>query len=108
MSITPQPRPDWSDLLRPGCRGVRFRVLLHREGLAVANLRFQPGATIDEHDAPYDIDVMCTSGAGYFSIDGDTFSLCAGQSAVWPRGKLHRLWTGDDEMETIMLERVGA
>src|SRR5579871_317613 len=53
------PRPEWSPLPRAGCAGVEGRVLMVRDGLAVAMLRFEPRATIDEHSAQHDIDVAC-------------------------------------------------
>jgi len=43
------PRPEWSPLPLEGCSHVEGKVLLKREGLKLALLRFQPGGTIDEH-----------------------------------------------------------
>jgi quercetin dioxygenase-like cupin family protein len=99
------PRPTWESLVRPGTIGVSGRVLLNRNGIVVANLRFLPGATIDEHAAPVEIDVMCLDGRGFVSIDGKSSPFYAGERVVWPAGVPHRLWTEDVAMETLMVER---
>jgi quercetin dioxygenase-like cupin family protein len=83
------------------------RVLLGADGISVANLRFAERATIDAHDAPYEIDVICTAGSGYTSIGPDTFAIASGQTVRWPRGLMHRLWTESTTMETLMIERHG-
>lgn len=103
--IDQQPKPHWAVLPRPGCENVKFRLLLNKDGLAVANLRFSENATIDRHDAPFDIDVICLSGTGFTSIDDDTATISAGETVRWPRGKQHCLWTEDAPMETLMVER---
>jgi quercetin dioxygenase-like cupin family protein len=100
-------RPDWSPLPRPGCVNVEGRLLLIRYGLAVAMLRFEPEATIDEHSAPHDIEVACLEGEGFVSIEDRVHTFRAGQTMRWPAGRVHRLWTGDHGMVTLMLERVG-
>lgn len=105
--IESQPKPEWADLPRPGCKNVRFRVLLANEDLAVANLRFSNKATIDRHDAPFEIDVLCLEGSGYASIEDEVFPIKAGQTIRWPKSKEHCLWTDGEEMETIMVERHG-
>ena len=104
--ITSQPKPEWSPLPRPGCKNVEFRVLLNRDGISVANLRFGRVAEIDEHDAPYDIDAICIAGAGFVSIEGHTSEFVAGQSVKWPKHMNHKLWTTTSSMETIMIERI--
>jgi len=103
-----QPRPDWAPLPRPGCENVLFRVLLGTDGLFVANLRFAAHATIDEHSAPWDVDVICLSGSGFTSVGAETYALHEGQTARWPKDRAHRLWTESTEMETLMIERHGA
>ena len=105
--IGKQPKPDWSPLPRPGCENVEFRVLLASDGLAIANLRFQSKATIDRHDAAFDIDVICVSGLGFTSIDDKVSSLSAGETVRWSKGREHCLWTDGEPMETIMVERHG-
>jgi len=105
--IQDQPRPTWSPVPREGTRGVDFRVLLGRDGILVANLRFAADATIDQHSAPHDIDVICIAGCGYTSVGGDVFVIGAGQTVRWPRDIDHRLWTEGEPMETIMVERHG-
>ena len=107
MAAENQPKPDWAPLPRPGCHNIDFRVLLVKDGLSIANLRFAENATIDRHDAPYDIDVLCIAGSGFASIDDMEFPITQGQTVRWPNGKEHRLWTIDTTMETIMVERHG-
>ena len=102
------PRPDWEPIPRPGVIGVTGRVLLKRAGIAVANLRFSPDASIDEHSAPFEIDVICISGEGFVSIGKEVARFRAGERVVWPAGVNHRLWTQGTEMETVMVERTGS
>jgi quercetin dioxygenase-like cupin family protein len=103
--IEQMPRPSWQPLPRPGTSGVSFRVLLKRAGIAVANLRFEPHATIDEHSAPFEVDVLCIAGEGFVSVGGKTSKFRSGERVVWPAGVAHRLWTEDAPMETLMVER---
>lgn len=104
--IEQMPRPHWEPLTRAGAVGVTGRVLLKRAGVAIANLRFASNASIDEHSAPIEIDVICISGAGFVSVGNDVFPLRAGERVVWPAGVNHRLWTEGAEMETVMVERI--
>jgi quercetin dioxygenase-like cupin family protein len=108
MTEEPQqmPRPDWAPVPRPGCVNVDGKVLLVREGLALAMLRFEPGATIDEHSAPYEVEVICLEGEGFISVEDRVNSFAAGQWMTWPAGRVHRLWTADHGMITMMVERL--
>jgi quercetin dioxygenase-like cupin family protein len=108
MVIEKMPRVDWQPLLRPGAAGVAARVMLNRAGIVIAGLRLAPGATIDEHCAPFDIDVVCLDGQGFVSIGGESSPFSAGERVVWPAGINHRLWTAGCAMETLMVERKGA
>jgi quercetin dioxygenase-like cupin family protein len=81
--------------------------MLRRAGIAIANLRFSPNATLDEHSAPFDIDVICIAGAGFVSIGKQSSPFQAGERVVWPAGVSHRLWTEGTQMETVMVERSG-
>jgi quercetin dioxygenase-like cupin family protein len=85
---------------------VDGRVLLVREGLLVAMLRFGPEATIDEHAADHDIDVICLEGEGFVGIEDRVNTFAAGQWLTWPAGPVHRLWTADHGMVTLMIERL--
>ena len=100
------PRPDWSPLPRPGCVNVGGKVLLVTEALGLAMLRFSPRGTIDEHSADHDVDVVCLEGAGYASVEDEVAELRAGQAVRWPRLRLHRLWTGDAGMLTLVVEHL--
>lgn len=106
--IQAQPKPDWAPVPRQGVRGVEFRVLLGGDGILLANLRFGRSATIDRHSAPHEIDVICVAGSGLTSVGDDAYSIHAGQTVRWPANVDHCLWTDDDSMETIMVERYGA
>jgi quercetin dioxygenase-like cupin family protein len=85
---------------------VDGRVLLARDGLVVAMLRFAPGATIDEHATGHEIDVICLEGDGFVSIEDRVNVLAAGQWLTWPAERVHRLWTADRGMITLMVERL--
>jgi quercetin dioxygenase-like cupin family protein len=108
MTEEPQqvPRPDWSPLPWPGCVNVEGRVLLVRDGLLLAMLRFAPQATIHEHAAGHDIDVICLQGEGFVSIEDRVNSFASGHWLTWPAGRVHRLWTADRGMITLMVERL--
>jgi quercetin dioxygenase-like cupin family protein len=106
--IERQPKPDWASLPRPGCSNVEFRVLLAKDQFAMANLRFSEFATIDRHDAPFTIDVMCMSGSGFTSVGDETFVIRAGETVRWPKGEQHCLWTDGAPMEVITAEWHGS
>jgi quercetin dioxygenase-like cupin family protein len=101
------PRPEWSPVPRPGCVNVEGKVLLAREGLVLAMLKFDARATIDEHAAGHEIDVVCLDGEGYISIEDRVWSFGPGLTLTWPAGRVHRLWTAEAGMVTLMLERPG-
>lgn len=105
MIIEQVPRFHWTPLPREGVVGVTARVMLKRAGIAIANLRFAPNATIDEHSAPFEIDVICVAGEGFVSVGNDSAPFRMGDRVVWPASVNHRLWTEGTEMETLMLER---
>lgn len=68
MLIEQMPRARWEPLSRQGAVGVTGRVMLQRAGITIANLGFSVNATIDEHSAPYEIDVICIAGGFSTSI----------------------------------------
>jgi len=103
--IEQMPRPHWQPLMRTGTAGVTVRVALNRAAIVIANLRFAPNATIDEHSAPFEVDVICLDGEGFVSVGGESSVFRAGERVVWPAGVNHRLWTLDVSMETLMVER---
>lgn len=105
MIIEQMPRPHWSPVPRQGTVGVAGRVMLKRAGIVIANLKFSTHATIDEHSAPIDIDVICIAGEGFVSVGDESSVFRAGDRVVWPAGVNHRLWTDGTEMETLMVER---
>jgi quercetin dioxygenase-like cupin family protein len=81
-------------------------VLLREPYLVVAMLRFGTQATIDEHSADFDINVVCVAGAGFVSIDGAVTRVQAGGHVHWPAGSMHRLWTEESTMQTLMVEHL--
>lgn len=105
--IEQMPRLNWEPIRRQGTVGVNGRVLLNRSGIVIANLKFAAGATIDEHSASIEIDVLCLDDQGFVSIDGKSSPFRAGESIVWPAGVNHRLWTENAAMETLLVERNG-
>jgi quercetin dioxygenase-like cupin family protein len=109
MTTDPQPIPHaaWTPVPTPGCVNVEGKVLLVREGLALAILRFAPEATIHEHSADHDVDVVCLDGEGFISVEDRVNTFASGQWLTWPAGRLHRLWTADRGMITLMVERLG-
>jgi quercetin dioxygenase-like cupin family protein len=102
--IQPIQQPDWKPLPYEGCINVEYRPLLKRDHVALAMLRFGRNATIHEHPADIDIDVVCLEGHGFTSVSGEQAAIYAGQSVHWPAGQPHRLWTEESEMITLMVE----
>ncbi len=101
------PRPEWTAVPRAGAEGVQTRVLRYEEGEELlAQLRFEVNATIDEHDAQHPLDVYCLEGAGFTSVAGEPAPIEAGQHVRWPAGVMHRLWTEDSTMTTLMVEHL--
>ena len=109
MTTDPQPIPRaaWTPVPGPGCIDVEGKLLLVREDLALAMLRFAPQATIHEHAADHDIDVVCLDGAGFISVEDRVNTFAAGQWLTWPAGRVHRLWTADHGMIALVVERLG-
>jgi quercetin dioxygenase-like cupin family protein len=97
-------RPGWTALTQQGCVGVEAKGLLRRDHLALAMLRFGKHATIHEHPADFDVDVICLEGEGFASVGGETVRISADQSMRWPADIPHRLWTSDSTMITLMVE----
>lgn len=97
-------RDDWTPLPRSGVVGVHARVFVDMTDLVVAMLRFSPRATIDEHDAPHVVEVICMDGEGFTSVDGNQAAIKAGETVTWPAGHPHRLWTEGMSMITLMVE----
>jgi len=102
------PRPEWSPLPDEGCVRVEGKVLIADKELVVAMLRFDRGATIHEHPAGHDIDVVCLEGRGKMSVGGEEAEIAAGQRVRWPAKENHRLWTEGEEMLTLMIERLAS
>ena len=100
------PRFTWTRLQHRGCQRVEARGLLHSENLALVMLRFEPGGTIHEHPAGFDIDVICLEGRGMISVGGVAVRIQAGERARWPAGVPHRLWTEEAAMVTLMVEHI--
>ena len=99
------PRPEWQSLSREGTVGVLSpRPAIACCGTVIAHLRFAAHATIDEHSAPFEIDVICFSGEGFVSVGGDVTPFHCGEFVTWPARVNHRLWTEDSVMETLMVE----
>ena len=105
VEIRPFPRVEWSAMPAEGSTGVESRVLLHEDGLFVAQLRFAEHATIHEHPSPNEIVALCLEGEGFTSVGGEPAPIRAGEQALWPPNIPHRLWTEGSPMVTLMIER---
>lgn len=105
LNITNVKQPTWALFNHEGCVNVEFKSFLHRDGrVALAMLRFGKNATVHEHPANFDVDVICLKGKGFTSVGKEQAPIQAGQRVHWPSGKPHRLWTTDAEMVTLMVE----
>ena len=104
MTASPVTPTTWRSLTRDGSVGVEVNPIAMRSGLSASRLRFAPRATIDEHAAPFDIDVLCLSGRGWTSVGDSAHVFKADDVVRWPANVPHRLWTDDDDMQTLMLE----
>lgn len=97
-------RPDWTDLPYEECHNVSFKALQRLPDFALAMLKFEPGGTIHEHPADYDIDVYCLEGEGMVSMGNEQAPIKAGERIRWLAGLNHQLWTLDSTMITLMVE----
>lgn len=97
-------RPGWSPLRYQGCVGVDVKGLIRLDNLSIALLRFGRDATIHEHPADFDVDVICLEGEGFASVAKKVVSLKADETVRWPAGVPHRLWTEGRKMVTLMIE----
>ncbi|HVD01060.1 MAG TPA: cupin domain-containing protein [Candidatus Dormibacteraeota bacterium] len=102
--VLPVPRGEWTPLNAPGCRNVEGRVFVAESELSVAMLRFGPDATINEHQADHETEVVCLEGSGFTSVAGREAEIRAGQRVNWPAQRPHRLWTAGSPMVTLMVE----
>ena len=98
------PRLGWDPLPGEGVVGVVGRVLVRKDELFVAQLRFSEHATIQPHPGDRDTIVVCIEGEGFTSVADETSPLREGQQVRWPRGITHGLWTEGSTMTTLMIE----
>ena len=106
LEVLPVKRPSWTPLPFEGCVNVSAKALLSLPHLSIAMLRFDKQATIHEHAAEIDIDVICLGGSGFTSVGKEQSPIFEGERVRWPAGKPHRLWTTDDEMLTLRVEHL--
>lgn len=104
LEVLPVKRPSWTPLPQAGCINVSAKALLSLPHLSIAMLRFDKHATIHEHPADIDIDVICLGGSGFTSVGKEQSPIYENERVRWPAGQPHRLWTTDDEMLTLMVE----
>ena len=104
IDVAAVPRAEWSPLPFDGCRDVDGKTVLEQEGLLVAMLRFGKDATIHEHSAEHDVDVVYLEGSGKMSVGGEESIIRVGERVRWPANLNHRLWTEGEEMLTLMIE----
>ena len=104
MGAGPCRRLNGSRFPGPGSVGVELRDLLRRGRRVIANLRFAEHATIDEHSADFDIDVIRLCGGGFVSVNRNAVPFSCGELIAWPAGVIHCLWTEASSMETLMVE----
>ena len=82
------------------------RVLIYEKGrFLISELRFGRGGTIDEHPGDSDAEVYCLEGAGFLSVGESVSSFETGQRVLWPKGINHNLWTTDNEMQVLIVQR---
>ena len=105
--MTPVKRSEWTPLPQDGCRNVEGKVLLDEPQVGVAVLRFGPDGTIHEHAGDTDCYVVCIEGSGHTSLADERAEIRAGEKTFWPAGVMHRLWTTDAEMITVMVHPLG-
>lgn len=98
-------KPNWQPLKQESCIRVRYQPLLTEDHQTLVMLYFSQNATIHEHPADFDIQVICLEGAGFTSVGKEQSPIFAGDKVCWPAGKPHRLWTTDTEMITLMVEQ---
>jgi len=105
--VSPISKPGWSPLPYEGCVGVEAKGLIRFDNLSLSLLRFREHATIHEHPAQIDVDVVCLEGQGFASVGGAVVALKADETLRWPAGVAHRLWTEESGMTTLMVEHKG-
>ena len=106
LKAKPINHPAWTPLSEEGSHGVEAKGLIKLDHLSLTMLRFDHNATIHEHPADHNSDVICLVGQGFTSVDGEVTAIIADERVHWPAGKPHRLWTKDSEMVTLMVEHV--
>ena len=51
--------------------------------------------------------VVCLEGEGFISVEDRVWAFARGLTLTWPAGRVHRLWTAESSMLTLMVERSG-
>lgn len=108
MSLTaiPVKQGTWMTFPRPGFDHVSVKMLLGLEGeLRVSMLKIGPGGGIPSHQDKAEIEVICIEGNGFASVGDESVPLSSGERVTWPANVDHRLWTTDNEMVTLMIEK---
>jgi quercetin dioxygenase-like cupin family protein len=103
----PLVKPHWEPASRPVTKNVSLRLLLSGASLVVANLKCTHVATVDEHAASFQIEMLCISRGGFVSVGQQAHAIREGERVKFPPDVKHRTWAEDEEMETLMIERRG-
>lgn len=80
--------------------------LLLDADLQVEVMYFDPHASIEEHAADHPILFLVINGQGTVRIGGptgETREVQAGDAVLWPASIDHTVWTGDEELQAIVI-----
>lgn len=82
---------DFADLVQYQEGQVVSRTLAQNNSLSLTLFAFPPGEGISAHTVPADALVQVLDGEASITIDGEKFTVAAGQAIVMPQGKPHAL-----------------
>lgn len=108
MSLQPKPvkQVTWMPLPKGGYENVEVKMLMGLEGeLRVSMMKIKPNGGMPTHQDKAEIEVICLEGSGFVSVGEDKIPFKMGDRVTWPPNTDHRLWTSDDEMITLMIEK---
>lgn len=74
---------------------VVSKTLAQNKAVSLTLFAFDKGEEISSHKSDGDALVICTDGKGEITIDGEKYTLNAGESIVMPAGKPHAVYALD-------------
>ncbi|MCX6594145.1 MAG: cupin domain-containing protein [Acidobacteria bacterium] len=97
---------DWSSIPLEKLSPHASRKVIHTERMTVARLWLKAGAVVPEHHHENEQVTMLSSGRLLFFMEGDVYTVSAGQTLVIPPNVPHRVEAIEDSEATDLFSPV--